>query len=194
MGTISDQHLREYFRKIQDIPGPVAEIGVDRGHTFKRIYRWAIKQNKVPCAFDSFCGMDTPGEFDDAAYPKGKFSQGGIENFKSWIPYSADTYKCYEGYIPICFEKYEADLNEDFSFILLDVDHYQPTVVGLEWSWPRLKKNGILVLDDFFETGTTIHATRAIHEWLEKTDVSSYKILNITPQPNGQIHIEKMVD
>ena len=189
MGIISDQHLLEYFNKIESVPGPVAEIGVDRGLTFQRIYRFAIKQNKMPCAFDSFCGMDEPGEFDGPNYPKGKFNQGGVKNFQSWIPHSSDTYNCYEGYIPICFEKYDNDLNDNFSFILLDVDHYQPTGDCLKWCWPKLNKNSIFILDDFFKGKRDVFASRAIHEWLEQTDKSEYKILNITAD---QIHIEKI--
>lgn len=191
MGHVSDNDLADYFKAVKDIEGDVAEIGVDRGYTFRRLVRAALKQNKVPHAFDSFRGMDEPGEHDDKHYHKHKFDQGGVENFRSWIPYEPNLYQCHEGYIPVCFDKYDQQYPEGkFSLVVLDVDHYQPTVDGLNWVWPKLSKGAILILDDFFDSQREIHASRAIHEWVnENKDKGIFEVIN---QTVDQLHVKKL--
>ncbi len=45
MGHVSDNDLANYFKMVEGVEGDVAEIGVDRGYTFCRLVRAALKQN-----------------------------------------------------------------------------------------------------------------------------------------------------
>ncbi len=54
--------------------------------------------------------------------------------------------KFYKGWIPSRFK----DVSDSkFSFIHIDVDLYEPTMKSLEFFFPRLEKNGVIVCDDY---------------------------------------------
>ena len=101
---------------------------------------------------------------------EGKFSVGGAKGFmrlmdKRSVP--RESYITWEGYIPACFAQFPADTR--FSLVLVDVDHYQPTVDALQWSWPRLNRGGYLLLDDCgFDWD--LESSRAIKEFLSSTN------------------------
>jgi O-methyltransferase len=154
--------------QVRDVPGDFVEIGVYRGRSFRKIARLAHEQGKQAHAFDSFVGLNEPGQLDGAGFPKGMFGVGGKEAFAARmdsyrVPRSM--YQLHAGYIPDCF----ADVPESarFSFALLDVDHYEPTVQALDWVWPRLSQNGVLALDDFLPSHEIL-ATLAIKEFLRR--------------------------
>ena len=54
--------------------------------------------------------------------------------------------KIYKGWIP---EKFKEIKNKKISFLHLDVDLYEPTLSSLKFFYPRLKKGGIIVCDDY---------------------------------------------
>jgi predicted O-methyltransferase YrrM len=51
-----------------------------------------------------------------------------------------------EGYFPETFDLYD----EQFLFVSLDVDLYEPTKAGLEIFYPRMTKGGVILIDDYF--------------------------------------------
>jgi hypothetical protein len=52
----------------------------------------------------------------------------------------------YEGWIPDRFNEIE---DRKFSFVHIDVDLYQPTLDSLEFFFPRLDTDGVVVIDDY---------------------------------------------
>ena len=54
--------------------------------------------------------------------------------------------KIYKGWIP---KKFESVKNIKFSFVHIDVDLYEPTLKSLEFFFPRLTKEGVIVCDDY---------------------------------------------
>lgn len=54
--------------------------------------------------------------------------------------------KIYKGWIP---DKFKEIKNKKISFLHLDVDLYEPTLSSLKFFYPRLKKGGIIVCDDY---------------------------------------------
>lgn len=191
MATVSDSDLKNYSNEITNISGDVAEVGVDRGETFKRLVTLFHPQNRMCYAFDSFYGMNHPGPYDNEQYGFGKFTNNGASNFIARLEgqgVSGNKFQCVEGYIPECFDKFDqAHPDKKFAIALIDVDHYQPTVDSLNWLWPKLNNGGILMLDDYFKGRRDIHATRAIHEWMETHN--QYEIISV---PKGQIHLRKI--
>ncbi|NBR28914.1 MAG: hypothetical protein EBT83_10985, partial [Betaproteobacteria bacterium] len=89
-----------------------------------------------------------------------------------------ERYTMWQGYVPDCFSKAPPDLR--FSLVILDLDHYQPTVEALAWLQPRISAGGILALDDYVP-GSTGLATKAIREFRAR-DNSFRKIAEFNQQ------------
>ena len=160
------EDIKRYTSLAADVPGDFAEIGVYRGDTFRLLLPIARCQGKNMHAFDSFEGMDDPGELDWR--PRGEFDVGGVDGFRRLLEkrgISSDEYHAWAGFIPGCFDKAPLDLR--LSFALLDVDNYEPTNVGIEWVWGRLNPGGVLALDDFYP-GHNAEASLAIKEFLKR--------------------------
>ena len=141
--------------KVANVAGDFAEIGVFRGAAFRKVAELAARQGKLAHAFDSFAGMDEPTAADGTGYPRGKFDIGGPAEFtrlmdKAGVP--RDHYRMWAGYVPRCFGGVPPELR--FSFVILDLDHYKPTVDALQWLTPRINAGGILALDDYAPNGT----------------------------------------
>ena len=150
--------------------GDIAEIGVLRGRTFARL----VQMSDRHChAFDSFCGMAEPGPLDGDRYPKGKFDVGGVEAFRKGLPATLSDYTLHPGFIPSCF-----DYDLKFAFMIIDVDHYQPTMDSLEYADECLEHHGILFLDDYFP-GCTELASTAIDEWLSSVRKLKYEVVQV---------------
>jgi len=158
--------LKWLAQKVREVPGDFAEIGVFRGYAFRKLAELAAEQHKLAHAFDSFAGMGEPGPEDGTQFPRGKFDIGGPAQFVRLMDEAGvrlDLYKLWVGFVPACFEQVPADLR--FSFAIVDLDHYRPTAIALEWIAPRISPGGILALDDFIPGEAGI-ATRAIREFL----------------------------
>ncbi len=167
-GAWSHADIQRLAGWVAGTPGDFAEIGVYKGDAFRKVVAEASAQGKTAHAFDSFEGMDTPGPEDGDEYPKGKLDVGGAGRFLQIMKehgLDEEAFRIWAGFIPACFEEVGDAIR--FSFVILDVDHYQPTVDALAWVWPRLNRGGILALDDFIPTHDRL-ATKAIKEFLRK--------------------------
>lgn len=153
---------------VRSVPGDFAEIGVFRGAAFRKLAAFAHEQGKLAHAFDSFRGMDSPSAEDGQQYPRGKFDIGGPDAFMDLMDEAnvpRDYYRLWPGFIPTCFEAFPAQ--SSFSLVVIDVDHYRPTVDSLQWVVSRVNRDGILALDDFLPA-TDLLATKAIKEFLAR--------------------------
>jgi len=180
-GSWNHADIEWLVRKVSNVAGDFAEIGVFRGDAFRKVAELAALQNKHAHAFDSFSGMAKPTVADGTDYPKGKFNIGGPAEFgrlmtKAGI--ASKHYTMWAGYVPECFATVPCELK--FSFVILDLDHYQPTVHSLPWLSPRINQGGILALDDFV-AGSSGLATKAIREFLT-ADQSFRKIAEFNQQ------------
>ena len=167
--------------KVRDVPGDFAEIGVFRGAAFRKVTMLALQQGKIAHAFDSFIGMDEPSPADGTSYPKGKFDIGGPDEFvrlMTKVGIARELYQIWPGYVPACFASVPESLR--FSFVILDVDHYQPTVDALRWLPARISDAGILAIDDYLPH-TNSMASKAIKEFLA-TDHGFEKIATFNQQ------------
>lgn len=147
------------------VPGDFIEMGVWRGATFKYIYNVAKRQRKNSVAVDSFIGMpEGRTKSESKRFPKGAFSVNGPGDFIKRFP---DAH-VYAGFIPEILEKLPHGMK--LSFAHLDLDHEQTTTEALEWVWPRISNNGILVCHDF-HYGSKDCAPKAIEEWMKRDDI-----------------------
>jgi len=72
-----------------------------------------------------------------------------------------------------------------FSFINLDLDLYEPSLLVLENFYPKLSKNGILMLDNFNEF---FGETKAVKEFCKKKKI---KISNLSLNGKKIFYIQK---
>jgi O-methyltransferase len=188
VAVISDANLLEVMAEIAAVPGDFAEIGIFKGHTFKRLSMMARVLGRVAHGFDSFEGMAPPTDRDAGHYPAGKLSVGGVEAFirimaDADIP--ASYYRLHKGWIPECFPP---DLDGPFAFSLVDVDQYAPTIASLDWIWPRMAYGGVMLLDDYFPGRGTL-AAGAIDEWLAKVSPFNAQVIR---REDTQLYVRRL--
>ncbi len=139
-----------------DMQGNVAECGCWQGQS-AHLTAQALKAhnfNKNFMIFDSFEGLSDLHENDQHDAKKlteeeirtqkkqfaatEEFVQGNLREF--------DFMSYYKGWIP---DRFPEVAQEEFSFVNIDVDLYQPIKDCLEFFYPRLFEQGIIFLDDY---------------------------------------------
>ena len=103
--------------------------------------------------FDSFEGLSEATTKDESFYLKDSKEKNRIykyfassENIIKDVLKDFNFIKIYKGWIPNRFGEIK---DEKFSFIHIDVDLFEPTFESLKFFYPRLKKGGIIVCDDY---------------------------------------------
>ena len=146
-GYLNQPDLELVLGKAFLVPGGIVEVGVLSGALTRRLV--AARGDRLVRACDSYQGMDEPGPKDDDKYPKGRLSVGGLARFEHIMAAHGcpkGSYVPHQGFIPDCLPIGAAP----FCFVYIDVDHYEPTRMALEWAWPQIHAGGILGLDDYF--------------------------------------------
>ena len=127
-------------RRLTDVPGAAAELGVYRGF-FARCLNQLLPSRKL-YLFDSFEGFaeeSRPSEAFQAAH-----RNTAIVKVLAIMPHP-ETVILKPGFFPESLD----GLEERFCLVSLDVDFYQATLEGLRYFWPRLEKGGYLMLHDW---------------------------------------------
>lgn len=146
--------LSRIAKKISEngIKGSCAELGVWRG-VFARVINEFFPDRDL-YLFDTFEGFDE----------RDLNIEAGLNGFQVRANFMAtiqDTsveavlkkmlfpQKCIirKGYFPESTEGLPADIH--FAFVNIDVDLYQPTLSGLEFFYPRMPKNGVIMIHDY---------------------------------------------
>jgi len=127
--------------------GSVAELGVYRGD-FAKLINQQFPDRKL-YLFDTFDGFNND---DVAIEQQKKFSDSEVSHFAntsaevvlSKMPYPE---QCLvrQGYFPAT----TAGLEDQFAFVSIDADLYQPIYAGLQFFYPRMAKGGYIFLHDF---------------------------------------------
>jgi O-methyltransferase len=121
------------------IPGDLAEVGVYKGATSRFIH--SIVPERPYYLFDTFEGFPAT----DLDRTDERFRDTSVESVLSTI---GDTHNIIirKGRIPETFLGLEKAL---FSFVVLDLDLYNPTVAGLDFFYSRLSAGAYLMVHDF---------------------------------------------
>jgi hypothetical protein len=161
------EKLGEMFAE-KNIEGAVAEGGVYRGNFSCEINR--VFPDKKLYLFDTFAGFD---ERDMEKEFKNNFSESGEQNHFmetseelviKKLPYPEKAI-IKKGYFP----ETTTGLEERYCFVNLDFDLYQPILAGLEYFYPRMVKDGIIVIHDYFSE-TYKGVKQAIYEYDKKVE------------------------
>jgi O-methyltransferase len=138
--------LVAYEIKQKNLAGEVAELGVYKGK-FARYINGHFPDRKL-YLFDTFEGFD---ERDVSVEKKENFSSGAqnfsdtsVESVLKQMPFPE---KCIpkKGFFP----KTAEGIGDQFVFVSLDADLYEPIYAGLHFFYPRLTSGGYIFVHDF---------------------------------------------
>ena len=130
----------------------VAEGGVFQGEFAKEIN--TCFPNAKLYLFDTFEGFD---KRDIVIEDKNDFSEekeGHLHTTSEWLVLDKMPHKekviIRKGYFPETAKGLE---DEQFVFVNLDFDLYNPILEGLRFFYPRMKTNGVILVHDYFNPG-----------------------------------------
>lgn len=127
-------------RRLGDVPGAAAELGVYRG-AFARCVNLLLPQRTL-YLFDSFQG------FSEGDHPSEAFHQAHrnttMDRVRAIMPHP-ERVVIKPGFFPASVQ----GLEERFCLVSLDVDFEESTLAGLRYFWPRLSPGGYLLLHDW---------------------------------------------
>lgn len=127
-------------RRLDQVPGAAAELGVYRGFFAGCINRLLPRRQLY--LFDSFAGF-SPAE---GAAPAFQEAHHGItpQALRNCLPHPDQAI-----ILPGFFPESLGGLEERFCLVSMDVDFYETTLAGLGYFWPRLNPGGYLLLHDW---------------------------------------------
>lgn len=175
----------ELYKKVIDIAGEIVECGVFKGASFIRL---AIFRNLFGMHFSKrIIGFDTFGKFPKAEFPKDVDSlqefvdEAGEESISRQQLMNVLEHKDIDKYC----ELIEGDVIKTvpdyigshpelkISILNLDCDFYEASVTILKYFYPRLSKNGVLMLDNY---GDFYGETKAVDEFFKDQNVTIHKL------------------
>ena len=127
-------------RRLGQIPGATAELGVYRGF-FARCINQLMPERKL-YLFDSFEGFSEDASACQSF--QAAHRNTAIEKVLAILPHP-ESVTVKPGFFPASLN----GLEERFCLVSLDVDFYQTTLDGLRYFWPRLEPGGYLLLHDW---------------------------------------------
>jgi O-methyltransferase len=146
---VRDQAFRLAARRVVElnVPGAVAELGVYQGDQAKLIN--ALFPDRPLYLFDTFTGFsendlssETSNKFSSASL--GDFSNTSVETVLEKMPFR-DCVRICQGYFP----ESAINIEQNFAFVSLDVDLYEPMLAGLFWFYDRLNQGGYIFVHDY---------------------------------------------
>jgi O-methyltransferase len=155
--------LEEQAKRVKDLRGAVAEVGVYKGGT-ARLLATTLAHKSIHL-FDTFDGMPEVTEWD--WHKKGDFADTSLASVKSYLQ-ELDNVNLYPGLFP----ETAKDMTEDeFCLVHVDVDIYESTKAVVEYFWPLLVSGGVMVFDDY-NVPTCQGTNKAVDEFFESRGLS----------------------
>lgn len=140
----------------EKISGAFAELGVWRGFTSTFLHLQAPQKRLY--LFDTFAGFPGADGVDD------RFRDTNIDIIKNRLG-DCSNVNFRVGIFPETAVGLES---EQFAFVLLDADKYEPTLAGLNFFYPRVPRGGYIFLHDYNSIESDRGVSRAAHEFLKR--------------------------
>lgn len=155
------------------ITGSVAELGVYTGEFAKKINTLFPDRNLY--LFDTFNGfteedMKIENERKFSTLKAGEFTDTNIEIVLGKMEHSE---KCIvkNGRFPMT----TIGLEDNFAFVSIDVDLYEPIYEGLKYFYPRLNKGGYIFVHDY--NSTRFHGVKAaVNDYKLQNEICSFPL------------------
>ena len=172
----------ELFKLTKKVKGDVLEFGVYKGNSLIRLitFNKIFNRKKKVFAFDVFNKFPKGNNRTDEKQRKKFIKEGGESSIKKITinqilkKKNFKDFKLIEGNVFLTIPKFLEKYHKlKFSFINLDLDLYEPSLLVLEKFYPKLSKNGIIMLGNFKHFfGETI----AIKQFCKKNNVKIRKL------------------
>lgn len=127
-------------RRLEQVPGAAAELGVYKGF-FSRCINMLLPKRTL-YLFDSFEGFAE--EANASASFQAAHKNTAVDRVLAIMPHP-EQIRVKPGFFPASLE----GLEEMFCLVSLDVDFEQATLDGLRYFWPRISSGGYLLLHDW---------------------------------------------
>jgi O-methyltransferase len=145
------------LQETKGLPGCTAEVGVYKGGSSRFIAE--NNNSRMHYAYDTFKGIPNLGKDDN--FGDGKFEDVDFEAVRAFLNLPNITIR--PGIFPASAKK-EKDVQ--FCFVHFDADTYESCKSVMEFFYPRLVQNGVIVFDDFGSKWCP-GIKKAIFEYLE---------------------------
>lgn len=130
----------------QGLGGSVAEAGVYRGDFSRQINQYfPDKRLHLFDTFDGFDKRDVESEKLASASSVQYMRNTTAELVVNKLP-NPSMATVHIGYFP----ETARGIDEEFCFVNLDMDLYQPTLNGLHYFYPRMVRHGVILIHDYF--------------------------------------------
>ena len=166
------------------VQGHFAEVGVWRGNTAALLAYYAHRNDRRLYLYDTFQGFDRRDLTDIDQDINKMFDNTSIELLKDVIGRDFSACEIREGYFP---QTVQGEADEQFSFVSLDADLYQPIREGLLFFYPRLAPGGLIFVHDY-GSHTWDGCKKAVDEFLAQQKGCTITIL---PDKSGTAVIGK---
>jgi len=167
----------------KNLKGSVAELGVYKGKFAKYINLYFKDRNLY--LFDTFEGFD----MRDISKEKNKGFSSGSQDFTNTSVASVLKLMPYpEKCIPVkgFFPDSTKDIHDQFVFVSIDADLYEPIYEGLKFFYKNLVKGGYIFIHDF-NNDNYKGARKAVEQFCYETNISFAPI----PDSAGSVIINK---
>jgi O-methyltransferase len=142
----------------EQIPGAVAEVGVWRGETSAFLHQAAPDRRLY--LFDTFEGF--PEQDLPAGHVDRRFRDTSVEAVTARLGHAPNVVLT-PGYVP---DTLQLVADQQFAFVLLDLDLFEPTLASLEFFYTRLMPGGYLVMHDYNNAESDWACKRAFDTFL----------------------------
>lgn len=161
------------FATESTLSGSVAELGVYRGDFARRINE-AFSDRKL-YLFDTFEGFVESDLKDEMSKSLGKrhFANTSIDLVLSKMPYPQNCV-IKKGWFPQSASDDEILEKEQFCFVNLDADLYEPILSGLKFFYPKMVSGGVILIHEYFSNGY-VGVRKAVSEFMEDFNLKSYQ-------------------
>ena len=172
---ISTLELVSYEIKKKNLKGNVAELGVYKGKFAKYINLYF--QDRKLYLFDTFEGFDVR---DINNEKKEGFSSGEQDFSNTSVASVLELMPFAENCIPVkgFFPESAKDIHEEFVFVSIDADLYEPIYMGLKFFYKYLVKGGYIFIHDF-NNDNYKGARKAVEQFCNEENIS------FTPIPDS---------
>ena len=180
---LSTLELVSYEINNRNLKGSVAELGVYKGK-FARFINQYFPERKfyLMDTFEGFDSRDISGEKKkNLTSGSQDFSDTSLESVLKRMPFPG---KCIpvKGYFP----ESARGIDDQFVFVSLDADLFEPIYQGLKFFYPRLTPGGYLFIHDFNNEGYK-GARMAVEQFCREENIGFIPI----PDVNGTAIISK---
>ena len=132
---------------VAGVRGEVVEVGCNSGKTsvFLQMLIDHFDEDRRLHVYDSFEGLPKPSDRD--AYLEEGDCQASIEELKAeFVKWNLRYPEIHKGWFEDVLPK---SCPDEIAFAYLDGDFYDSIMVSLQFVYPRLSKNGIIIVDDY---------------------------------------------